>query len=404
VADRQPRARPEQRRAVGARPGRPGPDRNVHPRPPRAEPRREPDAPRQRRPRLRVVRRHAGRRAGHLRAVLPPAEGRRPLVGAGDAVGRPDPVRAEPDAVPGARRDALAALDRPDLRQPGHRDRPLPQIARPRPELGADRDAVRPARRRRHIHPAAAGRAGQRRLAAADLGMHDHAGPQVGRRRGHQRRQDLLRRRPHLVRARGARQHGLRPHEHRGPAGRHARRLLPKPLGGQHPRQPVHRRRPHLVGAGAGRAAEQQLLHPGGSARQRALGDGVQRVERRGRDRAAPVPLRRHRGRGGRGRDPGAAAGAGQAQHLLGRAARADDRGDLGGRRPHLAAPPRSRSRRRLLHDEQLAGAPEPRVLLPERHANAGRRPPHRLHLLPTSHKVRARRRGVGRPLAGGEL
>ena len=204
-----------------------------------------------------------------------------------------DPTRSEQNPIlfPAPGRHALAVLDRPDLRQPGHRDRALPQVARPRPELGADRDAVRPARRWRHLHPPAARRARQWRLAAADLGLHDHAGPQMGRRRGRQRRQDLLGRRPQLVRASGAGQQGLRPHERAGPARRHARRLLPQPLGGQHLCLPFDRWRPHLVGAGAGRAAEQQLLDPGDAAGQRPPGDGLQRVERRRRDRAPPVPL-----------------------------------------------------------------------------------------------------------------
>ena len=69
------------------------------PAPAGAEPRRESRGAAGRVARVRVVRRNPGGRAGHQRLVLPARTRRRTLVGAGAAVRRPDPVRAEPGAA-----------------------------------------------------------------------------------------------------------------------------------------------------------------------------------------------------------------------------------------------------------------------------------------------------------------
>ena len=88
---------------------------------------------------------------------------------------------------------------------------------------------------------------------------------------------------------------------------------VPQPLGRQHLQQPLHRPRPHLVGADADRAAQQQFLDPVHAAGQRPSRAGVQRHQRRRRDRTPRVALRRYRGRrrdaqGAGAHDPASAA------------------------------------------------------------------------------------------------
>ena len=122
------------------------------------------------------------------RLVLPAGGGQRSLVRAGAAVRRPDPFRAEPDPVPGAGRQPVAAVDRADLRQPGHRLRPPPGLPRRRREAG---DPSRPCSTgwaRLACSCASRRRCSTAATAAADLLLPCQTRREMGRQLRHQRR------------------------------------------------------------------------------------------------------------------------------------------------------------------------------------------------------------------------
>ena len=202
-----------------------------------------------------------------------------------------DPTRSEQNPIlfPAPDGSAVAAVDRADLRQPGHRHRPPPDLRattgktgvrsrRCSTRVGASGVFVR--------QPPAVLDNGD--MAAADLLLPRPARREMGRQRRHLRR-------PHLdamaaAPGTNAQVPGSTGCVHMGVVAaprRLAARALPQPLGGQHLREPLDRSRPQLVGAGADRAAEQQFLDPVHAARQRPSRAGVQRHQRRGRDRAA---------------------------------------------------------------------------------------------------------------------
>ncbi len=367
-----------------------------------------------RRPRLRVVRRHAGRRPRHLDLVLPPASRHPPR-------GRPaeqlsdDPTRSEQNPIlfTAPDGDLWLLYTAQKARQPGHRRGPPPRLrATAGRTWGPVETLFAGDRDRRRVRPPAARGAAVRPLdLLPDLPLHHRARREVGRQQRHSAvmiTDDAGATWSERARAGPP---GLRAHEHpAGATGRFAAgpaSAVAGPTTSTRPRPPTtaspgpSHGPPSLPNNNSSiqqrprRSGELALVY--NPARRRTPPSGACRSTTRSTTRACataidgPVlaePLGRHGGDGRPQRLLGRAAGADDARRHLRRRAAVAGRVDLEtGDGYCLSNNSRDGLNREFSYPSILPG---PR-----------RRPAHRLHLPPARHQARAPAEARRRPSPG---